>query len=392
MDKVMMIYGGEYYYWKPVILAIAAAAAALLALGVRAWRGEKLLPLFVALPIGTVLSVIFARAIHWYCRFESYASLRAALTELRGGGYSLMGVFFGMLLAFLLVRLVQLTKDLPSLLDCAAPGAALGIALGRLGDLFTASDRGKMIFADEALHRLPYASAVVNSTSGATEWRFATFAFQSLWCAALFVIFLAASFFRRRRPLVHEKWANGNLFALFMVLYCCGQVLLDSTRYDALFLRSNGFVSLEQIVCGVAVAAVLTVYSVRSIRVRRFRFWHPVLWLLALAGLGVAGYMEYYVQRHGDLYVFSYSLMAAGLGLFFLVTFAMFLTSMKRAVPAPVDVTVPESSEPPAPAAPRDKPSPPAAPAPPKPTPPMDGLDFDDYLEFFKVDTDNDPK
>jgi hypothetical protein len=135
------------------------------------------------------------------------------------------------------------------------------------------------------------------------------------------------------------------------------------------------------------VAAVLTVYSVRSIRVRRFRFWHPLLWLLALAGLGVAGYMEYYVQRHGDLYMFSYSVMAAGLGLFFLVTFAMFLTSMKRAVSAPVDVVVPESSEPPAPAVPAAAPTPPAAP--PKPAPPTDGLDFDDYLEFFKVDTDS---
>ena len=387
MDKVMMIYGGEYYYWKPVILAIAAAAAALMALGVRAWRGEKLLPMAVALPIGTVLSVIFARAIHWYCRFESYESLRAALTQLRGGGYSLMGVFFGMLLAFLLVRLAQLTRDLPSLLDCAVPGAALGVALGRLGDLFTAADRGKMIFADEALHRLPYSSAIINATSGATEWRFATFAFQSLWCAALFVIFLVASFFRRKRPLAHEKWTNGNLFALFMTLYCCGQVMMDSTRYDALFLRSNGFVSLEQIVCGVALAAVLTAYSVRSIRVRRFRFWHPVLWLLALAGLGLAGYMEYYVQRHGDLYVFSYSLMAAGLGLFFLVTFGMFLTSMKPAdPPPPMAVTVPEAS------APAAAPEPPAAPAPPKSLPPMDGLDFDDYLEFFKVDTDSDRK
>ena len=126
MDKVMMIYGGEYYYWKPVILAIAAATAALLAVGIRIWRGEKLLPLMAAIPIGTVLSVFFARLIHWYCRWESYDSLGAALTNLRGGGYSLIGVFIGLMLAFLIVRLLRLTKDLPALLDCAAPDAALG--------------------------------------------------------------------------------------------------------------------------------------------------------------------------------------------------------------------------------------------------------------------------
>ena len=105
MDKVMMIYGGAYYYWKPVILAIAAAAAALLAIGVRIWRGERILPLAAALPLGTVLSLYISRLIHWYCRFESYESLRNALSQLRGGGYSLIGVFIGMLLAFLLVRL-----------------------------------------------------------------------------------------------------------------------------------------------------------------------------------------------------------------------------------------------------------------------------------------------
>ncbi len=334
MDKILMICGGESYYWKPVILAIAALAAAVTALGLRIWRGERVLPLAVALPVGTVLSVYIARLIHWYCRFESYESLHSALSTLRGGGYSLIGVFAGMLIAFALVRLFGLTRDLPSLLDCASPAAALGIALGRLGDLFTAADRGKTIFADEALHRLPFASAVINSTSGAAEWRFATFAFQSLWCALLCLIFLIAALLPRRRQPYREAWGKGNIFLLFMTLYSCGQVVTDSTRYDALFLRSNGFVSLEQILCAVVVFAVLVLYSVRSILARRFRFWHPILWALALAGLGAAGYMEYYVQRHGAEYLFAYSVMCAGLFVVFCVIFALFRTGMLRADPA----------------------------------------------------------
>ena len=96
-----------------------------------------------------------------------------------------------------------------------------------------------------------------------------------------------------------------------MTLYSCGQVVTDSTRYDALFLRSNGFVSLEQILCAVVIFTVLVLYSVRSIMARRFRFWHPILWLAALGGLGTEGYMEYYFQRHGNEYLFAYSLMTA---------------------------------------------------------------------------------
>ena len=330
MDKVMMIYGGEYYFWKPIILVAGAIAAAILAVGVRIWRGEKMLPLLAALPIGAFLSVYIARLIHWYCRFESYESLSAALRQLRGGGYSLIGVFAGMLIAFLLIRAFCLTRDLPSLLDCAAPAAALGIAVGRLGDFFTSADRAKMMVEDAAMQRLPFASAVVNSTSGATEWRYATFAIQSAWCALLCVIFLVAALAgKRKKPLFRESWGHGNVFFLFMVLYCCGQIVTDSTRYDALFLRSNGFVSLEQIVCGVAVFAVLVLYSVRSIQVNRFRFWHPILWVLSLCGLGLAGYMEYYVQRHGNEYIKAYGLMCLGLLVFFAVVFAMFRTTMK---------------------------------------------------------------
>lgn len=329
MDKVMMIVGDEYLYWQPVILAVGALSAALMAAALRLWKDEKLLPLLVAIPVGAVFSVYAARLIHWYCRHESYAGLAAALGNLRGGGYSLIGAFAGMLLAFLLVRLLRLTLNLPALLDRAAPAAALGIAVGRLGDLFTAADRGKMMFESEALHRLPYASAVVNATSGAPEWRFATFFAQSVWAAAVFLVLLLRTLLPRRRALKREEWADGNVFFLFLLLYCSGQIVTDSTRYDALFLRSNGFVSLEQIVCAVAIVAVLALCSARSIRERGFRYWHPLLWLLALAGLGLAGFMEYYVQRHGNEFVFAYGMMINGLLIFVCAVYAMFRTLLE---------------------------------------------------------------
>ena len=124
MDKLLVLFGGEIADWKPILIAIAALAAALMSVGVCLWRGEKLLPMLAALPLGTLASVCLARLIHWYCRSESYASLQSAFSEMRGGGYSLIGVFAGMLLAFGLVRLLRLTRDLPALLDCAVPGAA----------------------------------------------------------------------------------------------------------------------------------------------------------------------------------------------------------------------------------------------------------------------------
>ena len=318
MGKVAVLYDGQFIYWRSILWAVAVVAALLMAVAIRLWQRKPLPPLLVALPAAIVLSVYCARIVHWYCRFEAYGSLRSALTDLGGGGFSLIGVFAGTLLALLLVRALQLTKELPSLLDAVSPAAAFGIAVGRWAEYFTAADRGKMILEGEAFHHLPWATEVVNA-GGAVEWRFATFAFQSIWCAIVFAILLACMLIPARRQEAQRAWRDGNLFCTFVLLYCLGQIVLDSTRYDALFLRSNGFVSLVQIVCAVAVAAVTALYSVRSIRARGYHWYHGVLWGVAVLGLGLAGFMEWYVQRHGNQFVFAYAMMALGLAIFLFV-------------------------------------------------------------------------
>ena len=110
---------------------------------------------------------------------------------------------------------------------------------------------------------------------------------------------------------------SGNGFPMFLCVYCLSQILLDSTRYDALFLRSNGFVSLEQILCCTVLTVLLVILSVRSIRVGGMRWIYPLSWILFLVGFGLVGYMEYYVQRHGETFALSYSLMALGLAVVF---------------------------------------------------------------------------
>ena len=47
------------------------------------------------------------------------------------------------------------------------------------------------------------------------------------------------------------------------------------------------------------------------VKARGFRFWQVLLWLLIAGAIGGAGFMEYYVQRHGNEAVFAYSVMTA---------------------------------------------------------------------------------
>lgn len=305
-DKVAFLTNGHFIFWRSIIIACAVLTAILAAVAVRLWQKKSLSALLISLPIAIVLSIVCARFVHWYCRFESYESLAAAMKTLSGGGYSLIGVFIGVILSCCLVRLLRVSDDLPALLDSLSPAAALGIAVGRFSELFSAADRGHILISNPAFQRLPFGSAVTNTISGAVEWRFATFCAQAVWCALILLILAAYWIASRRRK-------SGDVFLLFMMLYCLGQILLDSTRYDALFLRSNGFVSLEQIVCAVTVAAILALWSVKSIRAGGFRRFYVPLWVLGVLGLGLVGGAEWFVQRKGNQFLLGYSGMTLGL-------------------------------------------------------------------------------
>ena len=70
---------------------------------------------------------------------------------------------------------------------------------------------------------------------------------------------------------------------------------------------------MEQIVCCAALLFLLIGKGIRYMRAGGRAARLTFSFLGFLAGMGLAGYMEYYVQRHGGEYVFAYNTMAAGL-------------------------------------------------------------------------------
>lgn len=297
MDKIAYYWGGYTIYWSSILLTLAAGVAICFFLSRYLKQDAPLAAGFLAVPMSIALSLLLARLIHWYCRTDSYDSLWNALTEPSTGGYALLGVFAGCLLAAVLLRLTKATRNLPQMLDCMAYAAAAGIAVGRLSAFFNTTDRGQIL---SLLRFLPFAYPVTNTVSGAQEYRLATFLFQAL---AALGIFLWLSRYDRR------PHRDGDLTLRFLLVYGASQVVLDSTRYDKLFFRSNGFISIVQVVGAVALAVAIVFAAVRMTKSRGFRLWYLPLWLGIAALLGGAGFMEYYVQRHGDLALFSYSVM-----------------------------------------------------------------------------------
>lgn len=306
MDRIAFIIGDTFVYWSSIMLTLAAATAICIFLAAYLGKSGNGVGAALLIPIALIASLALGRLVHWYSRSDSYAGLEAAMTDFTSGGYALIGVFAGCFLAALLLRFLFIVRDLPELLDCMSLGGAAGIAVGRLACFFNASDRGQIL---ENIQTLPWAYPVTNAVSGAIEYRLATFLLQAMATGGIFVILLLVFVIGHGT----KKMKHGNVALLFLLLYGVSQAVLDSTRYDSLFLRSNGFVSIVQILSAAAIVLVAVIFSVRMVKARKLRFWQFPLWIGMLGGLGCAGFMEYYVQRHGDQAAFAYSVMSAAL-------------------------------------------------------------------------------
>lgn len=318
MDRVALILGDSFLYWNSALLVLAGAAAVCLFLCAYLGSGGSGLAAAVAVPAALVGSVFLSRLLHWYFRPDSYANVVTALVDYTAGGYALPGVFCGCALAAALVRLLGLEGNLFRLLDAMSLGLCGGIGLGRLACFFSSADRGQVV--SPAIPE-PLAWPALNAVSGEAEYRLATFLLQAVSAGILSLILWG--FFLTGRA------KRGEITLFFLLLYTMSQTVLDSTRYDSLYLRSNGFLRATQVVCAVTLTAAGIFCSVRMVRRRGFRFWNIPLWIAMAAALAGAGYMEYFVQRHGDRGLFCYSIMTACVVSFALLALGQYVSSSR---------------------------------------------------------------
>lgn len=312
MEKIALIHGGMALPWSNILLVLASAGAVVLFLGLYLDAGGSFLTGLIAAGGSAALGLLCARWLHWYCYTVTYESLSSAMTDLTTGGFGLVGVFAGCLAAAGLTRLVCLHRDLPKMLDCMCLAGLGGMAAGRLACLFSASDRGQIL---STLRALPWAYPVVNAVSGVVEYRLATFMLQAMVAVALLIALLILS--RRKTTPV------GDTTCVFLLVYGATQVVLDSTRYDSMYFRWNGFVSIVQVLGAIGLAAAITFFSRRLVKNRGYRHWYIGAWVAIAGCLGGAGYMEYYVQRHGSQALFAYSIMSGCLALGVAITLAL---------------------------------------------------------------------
>ena len=324
MSGAMLTIGSLSLYKSALVIALGAAACFALMRALYP-KGGLAAALWLFAAADVILTVLLCRFLHWYCHAEQYASFFRAMGDYSSGGYVLVGAIPAAIGAAYLTKLAGLTQNPARLLDCFAPGALLAAAFIRLSALFNSTCRGKIAVRRPLLQHLPLASPVTSS-SGAEDWRFATFFVEFLLLALVFCLALRFFFRRRRQAMKADQPRDGNMALYALLLFSAVELLCDSTRYDSSFMHFNGFVSISQMACAVCILAALLIWSVRSIRANGRGAFHWAIWAGWFLALAVTGVSEYLVQRHGDWYLSCYFAMALGCFFVALLPYRMYLS------------------------------------------------------------------
>lgn len=282
-----------------IILALAAMLGVSLAFARSKRIAEKHIYLFgcAALPLGLVL----ARAFYVIFNPQLFAGGISPFS-LSEGGFSLLGgMLGGVLAAYAVGRRHGLFIKL---MDCASPGAALAIAIGRWGNLFNCECLG-MTVDDPKLHFFPF--AVYSPVS--EKYHFPLFFLESLICLGIFLFLLFASGRFKQK---------GALSFFFFTLYCCARTFIESMREDSMYI---GFVRVSQLISALVLAGLYIYSAVLASRCkngRRLVLAISIIFLLALVRAFTAEFFMGAESRTRNLIYLTISVLIMGVCTMFL--------------------------------------------------------------------------
>ncbi|MCQ2437460.1 MAG: prolipoprotein diacylglyceryl transferase [Clostridia bacterium] len=226
------------------LYAVAIVLGILAGLTVAARREKRL-----GLPADTALDLVLwcvpaaiVGARLYYCLFSLDTFAHAPLSawiDIRSGG---LAVYGGLIAALLTGALYARIKHISflRLADLAAPGIALGQAIGRWGNFFNKEAFGIEI-TDPHLQFFPIAVKI------GERFHCATFFYESLWCVIICVTILLLE-----RKKTFEK---GNAFLLYIAMYAFERMFVEGLRTDSLMwgaFRVSQLLSLLLLLIAVA--------------------------------------------------------------------------------------------------------------------------------------------
>ena len=189
------------------------------------------------LPIG----VIGARVYYVVFNLDYYRTLSSML-DIRSGGLAIHGgLIFSAVTIFVICRRKKI--DPFNVLDLFIPTVALAQSIGRWGNYFNGEAHGGPT-------DLPWGILVDGVKVHPT------FLYESVWCLLLF---FALSWFNN-----NKRYANGQTFALYCILYSLERFLVESLRTDSLMIgpfKQAQVISICAIILGIFLYRYVSVHK-----------------------------------------------------------------------------------------------------------------------------------
>lgn len=230
---------GLTLHWYGLIIALGIFLGVLLACRREVGLGlPRETSLDLAL-IGVPAAIVGARIYFVIFSWEMYAANPISMLYIWEGGLAIYGGIIGALLAGGIYARIKKLSFL-RLADLAAPCIALGQAIGRWGNFVNQEAYGPLV-QNPALEFFPIAVFI----DRIEQWHYATFFYESAWCAVIVAILLILEhrgFFRR----------SGDTFFSYIFLYALERAFVEGLRTDSLYLgslRISQVLSIAALIC-----------------------------------------------------------------------------------------------------------------------------------------------
>lgn len=310
MDNVLFSIGSITVLKSALVISLGIIVCCALSLVLYKRSGGKSDSLLVFMPIAYLLSVLFARLLHWYFTEFAYDGFWQAITDFSVGSFAMAGLIIGVWLAATIVYRLGFCDNKGKLLDCLAPGLCLLVAFIRLSCFFTNACIGNRNIERKLFQWAPLSVAVTDN-AGNVDWKLRVYFIEAVLMIVVAVVLLILL-----RKLADERMfkpcsKDGNVAKIFIVLFAVIEVVIDSLRNDSILMRFrflhkmnpySSFISLAQIFALILLICVFVYYLSCSIRIYGFDRDHLgaiLLFLLYAALMGGTG--EFCIQRFGSI-------------------------------------------------------------------------------------------
>jgi phosphatidylglycerol:prolipoprotein diacylglycerol transferase len=222
IDPTIVHVGPLALSWYGLAVAAAIAVGAWLTGREAARRGiptDQFGDLLVWIIVGGVLG---ARLLHVVDRWDVYAANPLAILAVQNGGLAILGAILGGTLSGL-IGAQRLGLPVWPLADAAAPGVALGTAIGRLGCLVTGDALGP---ATDGTWGIVYLNDRAMAPALGVAYQ-PTFFYEMLLSLTVFAVLWSMR---------HRSLASGQLFAAYLGLYALGKFALTFLRSETIWI------------------------------------------------------------------------------------------------------------------------------------------------------------